>query len=92
MSSPRPRLLIQNITYPEQPEIWKLVAAFVPMTYWKGNISGNKYSWSDYVFDYNASFYVQTCVTLLYVLALGTFSFNFTLKTVDFFDCRLHLC
>jgi hypothetical protein len=50
-------LLIENITYPEQPEIWKLVAASAPMTYWKGNFSGSKYSWSDYVFDYNASFY-----------------------------------
>jgi hypothetical protein len=51
VSSPRPRLLIQNITYSEQPEIWKLVASSVPMIYWKGNFSGSKYSWSDYVFD-----------------------------------------
>jgi hypothetical protein len=35
MSSPRPQLLIQSITYPEQPEIWKLVVASAPMTYWK---------------------------------------------------------
>jgi hypothetical protein len=83
-------LLIQNITYPEQPKIWKLVAAFALMTYWKGNFSGSKYSWSDYVFDYNASFYVQACVNLPYVLAPGTFSFNFTLKSVDCFDCRLY--
>jgi hypothetical protein len=85
-------LLIQNIAYPEQPEIWKLVAASVPMTYWKGNFSGSKYSWSDYVFDYSASFYVQACVSLPYVLALGNFSFNFTLKSVDCFDCRLYTC
>jgi hypothetical protein len=32
MSSPRPRLLIQNITYLEQPKIWKLVAASAPIT------------------------------------------------------------
>jgi hypothetical protein len=56
MASPRPQLLIQNITYPEQPEIWKFVAASAPVTYWKGNFSRSKYSWSDYVFDYNASF------------------------------------
>jgi hypothetical protein len=92
MSSPRPQLLIQNITYPEQPEIRKLVAASEPMTYWKGNFSGSKYSWSDLVFDYNASFNVQAYVNLPYVLALGTFSFNFTLKSVDCFDCRLYSC
>jgi hypothetical protein len=85
-------LLIQNITYPEQPEIWKLVAVFAPMTYWKGNFSGSKYSWSDYVFDYNVSFYTQAYVSLPYVLALGTFSFNFTLKSVDCFDCKLYTC
>jgi hypothetical protein len=62
------------------------------MTYWKGNFLGSKYSWSDYVFDYNASFYVQACVSLPYVLSLGTFTFNFTLKSVDCFDCRLHTC
>jgi hypothetical protein len=52
ISSPRPRLLIENITYPEQPEIWKLVATSVPMTYWKENFSESKYFWSDYGFDY----------------------------------------
>jgi hypothetical protein len=35
---------------------------------------------------------VQACVNLPYVLALGTFSFNFTLKSVDCFDCRLYTC
>jgi hypothetical protein len=85
-------LLIQNITYPEQPEIWKLVAASVPMTCWKGNFSGSKYSWSHYVFDYNASFYVKACVNLPCILALGTFSFNFILKNVDCFDYRLYTC
>jgi hypothetical protein len=69
-----------------------LVVASVPMTYWKGNISGSKYSWSDYSFDYNASFYMQACVSLPYVLALGTFSFNFTLKGVDCFGCKLYTC
>jgi hypothetical protein len=38
----------------------------------------------------NASFYVQTCVNLPYILALGTFSFNFALTSVDYFDCRLY--
>jgi hypothetical protein len=85
-------LLIENITYPEQPDIWKLAAASAPMTYWKGNFSGRKYSWSHYSFDYNASFYMQAYVSLPYVLALGTFSFNFTLKNVDCFDCKLYTC
>jgi hypothetical protein len=62
------------------------------MTYWKGNFSGRKYSWSDYSFDYNASFYMQACVSLPYVLALGTFSFNFILKSVDCFDYKLYTC
>jgi hypothetical protein len=83
MSSPSPQLLIENITYPEQPEIWKLIASSAPMTYWKGNFFRFKYSWSDYVFDYNTSFQMQACISLPYFLALGTFSFNFTLKSVD---------
>jgi hypothetical protein len=82
-------LLIENITYPEQPDIWKLAAASAPMTYWKGNFSGSKYSWFDYSFDYNASFYMQACVSLPYVLALGTFSFNFTLTGVDCLNSKL---
>jgi hypothetical protein len=91
MSSSRPQLLIQNITYPEQPEIWKLVAASALMNNWKENFSRNKHSWSDYVFDYNVSLYMQACVSLPYVLALGNFSFNFTLKSVYCFDCRLYI-
>jgi hypothetical protein len=72
MSSPRPQLLIHNITYPEQPESWKLVVASALMTYRKGNFSGSKHSWSDYVFDNNASFYAQAFVNLPCFLALGT--------------------
>jgi hypothetical protein len=60
------------------------------MIYWKRNFSGSKYSWSDYDFDNNASFYVQAYVNLSFVLTLGTFSFNFTLKNVDCFDYRLY--
>jgi hypothetical protein len=44
MSSSRPQLLIQTITYPDQLEIWKLVAASALLFYWKGNFSGSKYS------------------------------------------------
>jgi hypothetical protein len=35
---------------------------------------------------------VQACVNLPYVLAFGTFSFNFNLKSVDCYDCRLYTC
>jgi hypothetical protein len=39
MPFPRSRLQIENITYPEKVEIFKLVAASALMNYWKGNFS-----------------------------------------------------
>ena len=53
---------------------------------------GTSCSHSNYSFCYNLSYFIQACVPLPFVIAIGNLQFNKTLRPVTCIDCRLYNC
>ena len=81
MAPPRPRIILDKQIGPEQWDIWKLAARTVELQTWTGHFTGTRHSYSNYFFCYNQSYFIQACVPLPFVIAIGNLQFNKTLNS-----------
>ena len=92
MAPPRPRIILDKHIGPEQWDIWKLAASTEELGTWTGHFTGASRSHSHYFFCYNQSYFVQACVPLPFVVAIGNLQFNKTLHSVTCINCKLYTC
>ena len=59
---------------------------------WAGYFTGTSHSHSNHSFRYNRSYFIQACVPLPFVIAIGNLQFNKTLNSVTCIDCKLYAC
>ena len=67
---PRPRIVFDNQIGPEQWDTWKLAASTKELGTWPGHFTGTNRR--HYFFRYNQSYFMQACVPLPFVLAIGS--------------------
>ena len=92
MAPPRPQIVLNKQIGPEQWDIWKLAASTEELGTWTGYFMGTSCSHSNYSFRYNHSYFIQACVPLPFVIAVGNLQFNNTLCSVACIDCKLCTC
>ena len=81
MAPPHPGIILNKQIGPEQWDIWKLAARTVELQTWTGHFTGTSRSHSNYFFHYNQSYFIQACVPLPFVIAIGNLQFNKTLNS-----------
>ena len=59
---------------------------------WTGHFIGTSRGHSNYVFHYNQSYFIQACVPLPFVIAIGNLQFNKTSYSVTCINCKLYTC
>ena len=69
---PRPRMVLDKQIGPEQWDTWKLAASTEELRIWTGHFTGTNCSHRNYFFRYNQSYFIQACVPLPFVLAIGS--------------------
>ena len=89
---PRPQIVLNKQIGPEQWDIWKLATSTEKLGTWTGHFTGTSHSHSNYSFHYNHSYFIQACVLLPFVIAIGNLQFNKTLHPVTCIDCKLYTC
>ena len=89
---PRPQIVLNKQIGPEQWDIWKLATSTEKLGTWTGHFTGTSHSHSNYSFHYNHSYFIQACVPLPFVIAIGNLQFNKTLHPVTCIDCKLYTC
>ena len=89
---PHPRIVLDNQIGPEQWDTWKLAAGTEELRTWTGHFTGTNRSHRNYFFHYNQSYFIQACVPLPFVLAIGSLQFNKTLHSVTCINCKLYTC
>ena len=89
---PRPWIVLDKQIGPEQWDIWKLAASTKELGIWTGHFTGTNHSHRNYFFHYNQSYFVQACVPLPFVVAIGNLQFNKTLHSVTCINCKLYTC
>ena len=89
---PRPRIVLDKQIGPEHWDTWKLAASTEERGTWTGQFTGTSRSHSNYFFCYNQSYFIQACVPLPFVLAIGSLQFNKTLLSVTCIYCKLYTC
>ena len=87
---PRPRMVLDKQIGPEQWDTWKLAASTEELRIWTGHFTGTSRSHRDYFFHYNQLYFIQACVPLPFVLAIGSLQFNKTLRSVTCMNCKLY--
>ena len=92
MAPPRPRIVLDKQIGPEQWDIWKPAASTKELGIWTGHFTGTNHSHRNYFFHYNQSYFIQACVPLPFVLAIGSLQFSKTLHSVTCINCKLHTC
>ena len=92
MASPCPWIILDEWVGPEQWEIWKLTASTEELGTWTVYFTGTICSSSHYSFHYNQSYFIQGCVPLPFVIAIGNLQFNKTLHSVTCINCKLYTC
>ena len=92
MAPPHPRIVLNKQIGPEQWDIWKVAASTEELGSWTGYFMGTSRSHSNYSFCYNLSYFMQGCVPLPFVIAIGNLQFNKTLHSVTCIACRLYNC
>ena len=92
MAPPHPWFVLNKQIRPEQWDIWKLAVSTEELGTWSGYFMGTSCSHSNYSFCYNLSYFIQACVPLPFVIAIGNLQFNKTLRPVTCIDCRLYNC
>ena len=85
---PPPQIVLHKQIGPEQWDIWKL-AANKKFGTWTGHFTETCCGHSNYFFCYNQSYFIQACVPLSFVLAVGNLAFNKTLRSVTCINCKL---
>ena len=71
LAPPRPRIILDKQSGPEQWDIWKLAVSTEQLGTWTGHFTGNSHGHSNYFFCYNHSYFIQACVPLPFVIAIG---------------------
>ena len=89
---PRPWIVLDKQIGPKQWNIWKLAASTEELGTWTGHFSGTNHSHRNYLFHYNQSYFIQACLPLPFVLALGSLQFNKTLCAVTYINWKLYTC
>ena len=92
MAPPCPRIILDKWVGPEQWEIWKLAASTEELGAWTGYFTGTSCSSSHYSSHYYRSYFIQACVPLSFVIAIGNLQFNKTLRSVTCINCKLYTC
>ena len=82
MASPRPRIILDKQSGPEQWVIWKLAASTKELGTWTEHFTGASRGHSNYFLRYNQSYFIQACVPLPFVTAIENLQFNKTLCSV----------
>ena len=70
MASPRPWIVLDKQIGPELQDIWKLGASTEELGTWTRHFTGISRS-HNYFFRYNQSYFIQACIPLPFVLAIG---------------------
>jgi len=78
MAPPHPEIVLNKQIGPEQWDIWKLAASTQELGTWTGHFTGTNCSHRNYFFRYNQSYFIQACVPLPFVVAIGNLQFNKT--------------
>ena len=89
---PHPRIILDKQSGPEQWDIWKLAVSTEELGTWTGHFTGTSRSHSNYFFCYKQSYFIQACVPLPFVIAIGNLQFNKTLRSVTCINCKLYTC
>ena len=92
MAPPRPRIILNKQTGPEQWDIWKLAVSAEELGTWTGHFTGTNNSHRNYFFHYNQSYFIQAYVPLPFVIAIGNLQFNTTLCSITYINCKLYTC
>lgn len=71
--------------------IMEINRCFMTRTVLNSKLLGNIHSYSSYdIFIIVLFIYVQACSNLIYMLAIGMLSFNFTINNIDYYYYRLY--
>ena len=92
MAPPHPQIVLNKQIGPEQWYIWKPAPNTEKLGTWTGYFTGTSHSHSNYSFHYNHSYFMQACVPLPFVIAIGNLQFNKTLRSMTCIDCKLYTC
>ena len=71
LAPPHPRIVLDKQSGPEQWDIWKLAVSTEQLGTWTGHFIGTSRGHSNYFFRYNQSYFIQACVSLPFVIAIG---------------------
>ena len=88
MAPPRPRIILDKQIGPEQWDIWKLAARTEEPGTWTGQFTGTSHSHSNYFFHYNESYFIQACVPLPFVVAIGNLQFMQVTECQVLLNCK----
>ena len=72
MAAPHPRIILDKQIGPEQWDVWKLAVSTKELEIWTGHFTRTNRSHRNYFFRYNQSYFIQACVPLPFVLAIGS--------------------
>jgi len=92
VAPPHPRIVLDKQMGPEQWDIWKLAASIEELGTWTGHFTRTNYSHSNCLFHYNQSYFIQACVPLPFVVAIGNLQFNKALCSITCVNCKLYTC
>ena len=92
LAPPRPRIVLNKQSGPEQRDIWKLAVSTEQLGSWMGHFTGTSRSHSNYFFCYSQSYFIQACVPLPFVIAIGKLQFHKTLHSVTCVNCKPYTC
>ena len=92
LAPPCPKTVLDKRSGPEQWDIWKLAASTEELGIWTEHFTGTSRGSSNYFFCYNQSYFIQACVPLPFVIAIGNLQFNKTLRSVTCINCKLYTC
>ena len=87
-----PPLPRKNHIGPEQWDTWKLAESTEEFRTWTRHFTGTNCSHRNDFFRYNQTYFIQACVPLPFVLAIGSLQFNKTLRSVTCINCKLYIC
>ena len=92
ITPPCPQFILNKRIGPEQWGIQKLAASPEKLGTWTEYFTEISHNHSNYSFRYNHSYFIQACVPLPFVIAIGNLQFNKTLRSVTCIDCTLYTC
>ena len=70
LAPPRPSIVLNKQSGPEQWDIWKLAVSTEELGTWTGHFTGTSRGNGNYFFRYNQSYFIQACVLLPFVIAI----------------------